>query len=84
MNTELVITATGTVRAIYSETICFQSLGQPSIRRASHVEPTEGGQWIADLSPVGGPKLGPYTIRSKALHAEVEWLQTHWLANPSD
>lgn len=31
----------------------------------------------ADLSPVGGPLLGPYQRRSEALAAEVQWLAEH-------
>jgi hypothetical protein len=42
-------------------------------------EPDENGRWWADLSPVAGPKLGPFTKRSEALHAEVEWLRHHVL-----
>lgn len=32
-----------------------------------------------DLSPVGGPRLGPFVLRSVALQAEVEWLEGNWL-----
>ena len=48
--------------------------GEASIRRASHVEP-EGTAWVADMSPVNGPKLGPYTRRADALDAERRWLE---------
>ena len=41
--------------------------------------PDRNGRWLADLSPVGGPILGPYDLRSEALEAEVEWLEEHWL-----
>ena len=33
----------------------------------------------ADLSPVGGPMLGPFSKRSQALNAEQDWLNSHWL-----
>ena len=36
----------------------------------------------ADLSPVGGPLLGPFERRSDAVQAEVYWLETNWLAAP--
>jgi hypothetical protein len=37
------------------------------------------GPWIADLSPVNGPTLGPFTDRAAALDAERGWLVTnHW------
>ena len=39
-------------------------------RRASHVEPDADGRWWADLSPVAGPRLGPFEVRSAALDAE--------------
>ena len=38
------------------------------------------GAWTADLSPVNGPVLGPYTRRSEALAAEIAWLE-RWLAS---
>jgi hypothetical protein len=76
---QLVISPGGAVRCIYDETIDVITLGQPRIQRASHVEPDGRGQWIADLAPVGGPKLGPYLRRSDALTAEHQWLETHWL-----
>jgi len=65
----------GSVRSLYDETIDLHALGSLTITRASHVEPTADGQWTADLTPVGGPVLGPFATRSTALAAEVEWLQ---------
>ena len=76
---ELVIQSDGTVRTIYAETIELASLGAVDIQRASHVEPTTDGRWTADLSPVGGPLLGPFALRSEALDAEQQWLLRHWL-----
>jgi hypothetical protein len=76
---ELIVQAGGTIHCLYDETLDLSQLGQISIRRASHVEPTNQGQWQADLSPVNGPVLGPFALRSEALTAEVEWLQTNWL-----
>jgi len=49
--------------------------GQGKVQRASHVEPDDQGNWVADLSPVGGPKLGPFPLRKTALIAEVTWLE---------
>ncbi|TWT51379.1 hypothetical protein Pla22_41570 [Rubripirellula amarantea] len=77
---DVVITTVGEVRMIYDESIDVHSLGTPCIVRGSHVEPTEDGCWTADLSPVGGPVLGPFSIRSLALAAEVDWLTRHWLS----
>ena len=76
---ELLIQPNGTVRTIYAETIELASLGKVDIQRASHVEPTTDGRWTADLSPVGGPLLGPFVLRSEALEAEQQWLLRHWL-----
>lgn len=76
---ELIIEPTGQGHCIYDELFALASLGPLSIRRASHVEPDEAGHWLADLSPVDGPVLGPYPHRSAALAAEVAWLQAHWL-----
>lgn len=80
---QLVISSRGTVRCLYDETLDLHTLGKLSISRGSHVEPNEDGKWFADLAPVGGPKLGPFSSRSAALNAEVRWLEEHWLS-PSD
>jgi hypothetical protein len=76
---DLVIDRAGSVRAIYAEAIDLSGFGPPVIARASHVEPDTEGRWHADLSPVGGPVLGPFDRRSAALEAEVAWLEAHWL-----
>ncbi len=79
---ELVIRPTGQVNCIYDEVIDLHELGKLSIRRASHVEPTVDGQWLADLAPTCGPLLGPFATRSDALSAELVWLRTFWLNQP--
>lgn len=71
---ELVISPKGVVRCLYDEAVDLSLLGQIQIRRASHVEPDESGDWWADLSPVSGPRLGPFALRSQALAAESVWL----------
>ncbi|QDU29231.1 hypothetical protein ETAA8_43380 [Anatilimnocola aggregata] len=76
---QLVIQVDGSIRGLYDETIDLATLGQLAIMRGSHVEPTDDGQWLADLSPVHGPQLGPFAARSLALSAEREWLERHWL-----
>ena len=76
---ELVIEPSGQVRCVYEELVDLSSLGQVSITRASHVEPDQTGSWHADLSPLGGPRLGPFICRSLALAAEVTWLRQNWL-----
>ena len=80
---DLVVTGTGGLRCIYSDSIPLSQLGKLSITRASHVEPNSAGQWMADLSPVDGPLLGPFEFRTDALVAEVDWLRKHWLLKPA-
>lgn len=76
---QLRITTDGNVRCIYCEAIDLGGFGTLAIRRGSLVEPTDSGEWTADLSPVGGPTLGPFASRSLALAAEQAWLEQHWL-----
>jgi hypothetical protein len=78
----LLIEPGGRVRCLYGEAVDLASLGTLSIRRASHVEPDGDGAWWADLSPVGGPRLGPFARRGLALEAEQTWLEEHWLTAP--
>jgi hypothetical protein len=64
----------GQVVCLYGEAIDLACLGQVVIQRASHVEPDAAGTWWADLTPLNGPRLGPFAYRSQALAAETEWL----------
>jgi hypothetical protein len=75
----LIIERNGHLRGIYGEALDLAALGTPQISRASHVEPDDRGRWLADLSPIGGPVLGPFDRRSEALEAEVTWLEENWL-----
>ena len=75
----MIIEPTGDARCIYDESVDLSALGGVAIRRASHVEPDDEGNWLADLSPVNGPILGPFGQRSQALDAEQRWLERHWL-----
>ncbi|HEV8059298.1 MAG TPA: hypothetical protein VGP68_05475 [Gemmataceae bacterium] len=77
----LVINPHGVIQCIYSEAIDLQALGQARIARASHVEPDQKGEWWADLTPVHGPRLGAFALRSQALDAEKQWLESNWLGN---
>ena len=77
---EVIITPSGLTKSVFDDLLDLRRLGAIEIQRGSHVEPTEGGQWTVDLSPVGGPLLlGPFDKRSEALAAEVAWLQQNWL-----
>ena len=80
---QLLIQPAGTIRTLYDETLDLHSLGTLAISRGSYVEPNDAGEWIVDLALVQGPQLGPFTRRSAALAAEVNWLQKHWLI-PND
>jgi len=71
----------GGVRFVYDDALRdLLALGKPSIRRASHVEPTPDGQWTANLGPMQGPVLGPFETRGAALDAERAWLVHHFTA----
>lgn len=76
---QLLVEPNGVCRCVYSEAIDVRQIGEIDIQRGSHVEPTADGQWTADLSPVKGPLLGPFFMRTEALDAEVAWLLEHWL-----
>ncbi len=76
---QLMIRPDGTVHCLYGEELDLHKIGSLAIARGSHVEPDATGQWTADLSPVNGPRLGPFSSRSDALAAERQWLETHWL-----
>src|SRR5262249_23993935 len=75
----LVIEPGGRVRCLYGEAVDLASLGVMSIRRASHVEPDGDGAWWAGLSPLDGPRLGPFAQRSQALAAEEACVERYWL-----
>jgi hypothetical protein len=78
----LVVEPGGRVRCLYGEAVDLASLGVLSIRRASQVEPDGEGTWWADLTPLDGPRLGPFARRSLALAAEQAWLEQNWLEPP--
>src|SRR5258708_1421057 len=73
----------GRITFLFEDTLVpLLALGDASIRRASHVEPS-GTEWTADLAPVEGPTLGPFPLRSTALAAERQWLLDHDLPTPT-
>lgn len=71
----------GTAKMIYTEEIDLNKLGKLDIKRASHVEPNSDGKWIADMSPVSGPVLGPFNTRTEALNEEIKWLEKNIFDN---
>ena len=79
---ELLITADGSTQYIHSdEAAAFCEELPLRTQRASTIEPDEQGQWWVDLSPVGGPRLGPYapSQRARAVKDEIEWVRQHVL-----
>ena len=80
MPASIFVSPDGTVEFLYEDGLRpLLGLGPATITRASHVEPTADGRWTADLSPRGGPLLGPFTLRQDALDAERIWLEAHRL-----
>lgn len=76
MSTTLSISPDGLLSFIWDDSLAgMKTLGPTEIRRASHVEPDENGQWWANLAPSGGPKLGPFELRQQAIDAEIQWLE---------
>lgn len=75
---DILVTPDGRLRFVYSDIIAQTvypiASGVPVVRRASHVEPDGSGRWTVDLSPSGGPILGPFVLRDDALEAERDWL----------
>ena len=79
----LVVEPQGTVRCMYAEVLDLAAIGCLRITRASHVEPDRTGCWWADITPAGGPVLGPFDRRSDALAAERRWLDENLAAMAS-
>lgn len=81
---QITVTEDGRLLFVYDDTLQpLMSLGPAQVRRASHVEPRADnspvggeGYWTADLSPIGGPRLGPFPLREQALAAERYFLQS--------
>lgn len=66
----------GVIEFVWDDSLeSLRDEGKARIVRASHVEPTEDGRWIADM--IGGPVLGSFSTRGEALAAEREWLKKH-------
>lgn len=78
MNSIIFDPKTGQLQGVYADELreVYDALGMTDIRRASHVEPGADGQWYVDFSPIGvDERLGPFTLRSDALAAEVARLR---------
>ena len=78
----LKINTDGTLAFVYNDKLrALLDEGDATIQRASHVEPTVEGKWTADLTPVSGPVLGPFTTRGEALKKEVDWLELNYISS---
>ncbi len=79
-----IVVREGEIRFIHQDDLAeaFQA-GKVVTRRASHVEPGNGG-WNVDLRPVNGPLLGPFRRRDTALQAEANWLRQHLTPIPKE
>lgn len=77
--TAVTILPDGTIAFVWDDALAFTvGLGAVRMPRASNVEwPAGADGWIADMSPVNGPALGPFLERADALRAEREWLDAH-------
>lgn len=74
---QIAILPDGQVQFIWDDSLApIREMGQMRIKRVSHVEPDDDGLWWADLGPVEGPRLGPFDLRSEALAAERDWLES--------
>ena len=64
--TELVVGVDGGMRCIDDEALDLREIGKLRITRASHVEPDAEGYGWAEITPSGGPVLGPFRTRTEA------------------
>lgn len=77
------INTDGTINLLYTEDICVEELGKvDSIKRLFHVEPNQDNQWTATVNMDTSKcvTLGPFNKRSKALDAEVAWIEENILS----
>lgn len=76
MDIAVVIEPDGTVKFLHDDALApLYQEGTPHLFRASNVEPTSDGEWLADMSPIDGETmLGPFPLRNDALAAERAWL----------
>ncbi len=79
---EIFIRPNGKIECIYTDDTRFlvDQASSVKIKRGSNVEPTEDGQWIADMSPVGGPLSPSFKLRADALAWETAYLNNYLAA----
>lgn len=70
------------IRYIYDDLLLpLAKLGVSQINRASYVEPLNVEWWV-DLSPIRGPKLGPFKRKEDALKSEIDWINSNHIPIP--
>lgn len=81
---KIILGVDGVVRYVYNDVIHkhMSTLGEATIKRATHVEPDENGMWYADLSPVGGEKITGFKTHKEAIDFELKWLSKHNIPLP--
>ena len=82
---KITVEVDGRIKFIYDDSVAevMQEVGPLEVKRASHVEfDNSNGFWWADMSPVGGPKMGPFIGRNTALAMEREWLEERGIPRP--
>lgn len=88
VDAEVVILSDGSVKFLYYDELKpLLDIGDVHVSRASHVDPertAEGLKWFCDLSPVNGPKLGPFETRAEAIEEEVKWLSANYLTKQGE
>lgn len=69
------ISPDGTLRFVWDDKLqILTDLGQCNSVRVSDVE-SIGSRWYADLRRIGGPRLGPFALRSDAIRSEVQYIE---------
>jgi hypothetical protein len=85
MPVDILINENGDVVSVYNDDMrdVYSALGDFTLERASHVEPTHDGRWLVDLSPfISRCKGLPYMYaffekRRDAIKFEIEWIRRH-------
>jgi hypothetical protein len=82
---KITVEVDGRIKFIYDDSVAevMQEVGTLEVKRASHVEfDNSDGFWWADMSPVGGPRMGPFNLRHTALEVERVWLEENGIPRP--
>lgn len=81
----LSVDSSGELTFIYTDDVDIHALGSelgasPRIIRASECEPTEDGNWNADMRRSGGPSsIGIFDTKAQAVAAEIRYIEENVL-----